>query len=504
MADSATVPVFDLLVVGGGINGAGIARDAAGRGLSVLLVEAGDLAAHTSSASTKLVHGGLRYLEHGEVRLVREALQERERLLAIAPHLVRPLRFVMPQAGSPRPAWMVRAGLFLYDRLGGGSSLPRTSALDLATAPEGDGLRPEARGRAFAYWDARVDDSRLVVANAIDAAARGATILPRTPLVEAHPHGGGWRAVIGDGAQRRRVRARVLVNAAGPWVESLLARIGQGTGGHGVRLVKGSHIVVPRLTDGDHAFLLQNPDRRVVFAIPYEGAFTLVGTTEEAWAGPPGPAAIGAGEIAYLCDTINRSFARTIGPADVAWSYAGIRPLHEDHAASASAVTRDYAFDWRPGPDAPPLLSVYGGKITTYRRLAEHALALVAPLFPAVGAAWTGGTALPGGDLPDGVDAFAVSLCARYPRLDGSLLRRLAASYGTLALAILGDARDLQDLGTHFGAGLFAREVDHLVAREWARSAEDVLWRRSKLGLHLPSDGAVRLEAYLAEKARKT
>ncbi len=489
----------DLLVVGGGINGAGIARDAAGRGLSVLLVEQDDLAAHTSSASTKLIHGGLRYLEYGEFRLVREALVERERLLAIAPHIIWPLEFVLPQAHSPRPAWLVRLGLFLYDHLGGRKRLPGTRSIDLATDPRGSGLKPGG-GRAFIYADCWVEDSRLVVLNARDAAARGATILTHTRLTGATREGDRWQATIADAAGTRRVTARALVNAAGPWVAELLARLPGTHHDRGVRLVKGSHIVVPKLYAGAHAFLLQNPDRRVVFAIPYERDFTLIGTTDTGWQGPPGRAQIDAGEVAYLCATANRYFAQGITPADIVWSYSGIRPLYDDHAASASAVTRDYVLDLDAAVGAAPLLSIFGGKITTYRRLADHALARLAPAFPGMGPDWTATAPLPGGDFAD-FDALLADLTARYPALPATLLRRLARAYGTDAATLLGEARDPADLGRHFSADLYAREVDWLTTREWATSAEDILYRRSKLGLHVPAGTAAAIDVYLATRA---
>ena len=489
----------DILIVGGGINGTGIARDAGGRGLSVLLVEQDDLASHTSSASTKLIHGGLRYLESGEFRLVREALIERERLWGMAPHIIWPLRFVLPQNQSPRPAWMVRLGLFLYDHLGGRKRLPGTDSVALDRSPLGAGLSPRT-GKAFVYSDCWVEDSRLVVLNAMDAAERGATIATRTRLVSATRDAAGWTADLqrADGTGYR-VTARALVNAAGPWVADVLGKTAGARNDRSVRLVKGSHIVVPRLYEGDHAFMLQNADRRIVFAIPYEGDFTLVGTTDEAWRDPPGRATIDAEETRYLLDTIARYFERRIAAEDIAWSYSGIRPLYDDHAANASAVTRDYVLDLDAGEDRAPMLSVYGGKITTYRKLAEHALRDLAPLLPAAGPAWTAGAPLPGGDMPDAdFGRFLAGLTARYPQLPAPLLRRLARAYGTRVAAILGTATTTADLGADLGGGLHVAEVDYLVAHEWARDAQDVLWRRSKLGLHVPAGTAERLAAYLA------
>ncbi len=493
----------DLLIVGGGINGAGIARDAAGRGLSVLLVEAEDLAQHTSSASTKLIHGGLRYLEYGEFRLVREALIERERLWGMAPHIIWPLRFVLPQLHSPRPAWMVRLGLWLYDHLGGRKKLPATQTIDLARAPQGEGLNPGAR-KAFVYSDCWVEDSRLVVLNAMDAASRGSTVLTRTRLVAARREGPTWTATLAGSSGTRTVRARALINAAGPWVEDVIQRTrdparASNQRDRGVRLIKGSHIVLPRLYPGDHAFLLQNPDRRVVFAIPYEGEFTLIGTTDEAWTGPPGPATISPHETEYLLDTVRRYFARTVGIDDVRWTYSGIRPLYDDHAANASAVTRDYVLDLDAAHGEAPMLSVFGGKITTFRKLAEHALEKLAPHFPMAGPAWTAGAGLPGGDLPNGdFDAFVADLCGEHPALPRTLIRRLARAYGTRAELVLADARDVADLGRDFGSGLTEAELMYLARHEWAKSGADVLWRRSKMGLHTLPQAEAQIDAFYA------
>ncbi|WP_156680390.1 glycerol-3-phosphate dehydrogenase [Sphingomonas profundi] len=506
----------DLLIVGGGINGAGIARDAAGRGLSVALVEQDDLASHTSSASTKLIHGGLRYLEYGEFRLVREALIERERLWRMAPHIIWPLRFVLPQTNAPRPAWLVRLGLFIYDHLGGRKALPATRTVSLDRDPLGAGLKP-GKAKAFVYSDCWVEDSRLVVLNARDAADRGAAVMTHTRLVEARRQGQGWIATIADAAGTRTISARGIVNAAGPWVADVIGRASEAARDKGaprdkgaardggVRLVKGSHIVVPRLYEGDHAFLLQNPDRRVVFAIPYQGRFTLVGTTDLPWEGAPGRATIDEGEIAYLCETATRYFTRPTTPADIVWTYSGIRPLYDDQAANASAVTRDYVLDLDGGEDRAPLLSIFGGKITTYRKLAEHALRQLAPFFPQAGPAWTAGAVLPGGDMPDAdFDAWLAGLAGRHPGLPETLLRRLARAYGTASEALLGTARTVDDLGRHFGADLYAREIDYLVEREWASSAEDILFRRSKLGLHVPAGAAAAVDAYLAGRPAAT
>ena len=501
MAASAGTDGFDLLIVGGGINGAGIARDAAGRGLSVLLVEQDDLASHTSSASTKLIHGGLRYLEYGEFRLVREALIERERLLGMAPHIIWPLEFVLPQNQSPRPAWMVRLGLFLYDHLGGREKLPGTRTVKLATSPVGDGLSPR-EGKAFVYSDCWVEDSRLVVLNAMDAVAHGARIETRTRLVDARRESDGWVATVASEAGERQVRARVLVNAAGPWVADVLGRVPDARTDRGVKLVKGSHIVVPKLYEGAHAFMLQNPDRRIVFAIPYENDFTLVGTTDEVWSEKPGKAAISRSETGYLLETIGRYFGTPVTETDIRWSYAGIRPLYDDKSTNASAVTRDYVLDLDGGNGRAPMLSIFGGKITTYRKLAEHAMKELAPFFPQATGAWTAGAVLPGGDMADAnFERFVSTLQASKPNLPAALLRRLARAYGTRTDALLGDAQLVTDLGRCFGGDLYQAEVDYLVAQEWARTSEDVLYRRSKLGLHVPAETAAALDAYLTAPA---
>ncbi len=490
---------FDLLVVGGGINGAGIARDAAGRGHSVLLCEQGDLAQATSSASTKLIHGGLRYLEYYEFRLVREALIERERLLAMAPHIIWPLRFVLPHEAHLRPAWLVRLGLFLYDHLGGRKRLPASEGLRFDGTGFGEALKPGFT-RGFAYSDCWVQDARLVVLNAMSARDHGATILTRTRFLGAERIGSEWQAKLEDvetGA-KRQVTARILVNAAGPWVSKVLGQAGQATDKH-VRLIKGSHIVVPRLYEGAHAHMLQNADRRIVFTIPYEQNFTLIGTTDVPFTGDPAKVAIAEDEIEYLCASVSRYFVKQVTPADVVWTYAGVRPLYDDAAKNAAAVTRDYVLDLE-GATAP-LLSVFGGKITTYRRLAEHALEKLAPFLGAA-KSWTASEALPGGDIADlDPERFLAGLQARYPFLPADVARRLARTYGTRALRILGEATSVADLGEDFGAGLSTAELDYLASEEWAKSAEDVLWRRSKLGLHVPTGAREKIEAYF-ETAR--
>lgn len=486
----------DLLIVGGGINGAGIARDAAGRGLSVMLVEKDDLSAHTSSASSKLVHGGLRYLEQYDFKLVRESLQERERLLRAAPHIVRPLQFVVPMAHSPRAAWKVRAGLLLYDRLGRRKIIPSSRSVRLDRGLFGEGLRP-GDPRAFAYWDCRVQDSRLVILNAMDAAERGATIRTRTELVRARCEGDFWSARIRAPGHEQTVRARSLVNAAGPWAAHLFERIAGAQRERPIRLVKGSHIVLPRLYPGKHAFLLQNKDGRVVFAIPFEGAFTLVGTTDVDCTGPAGEPAISGAETEYLLATVRDTFVARVSPADIVWSYSGIRTLVDDGTADPSKAGRDYALDL--DVNGPPLLSVFGGKLTTYRRLAEQAMDRLARHFPKATRAWTDGAVLPGGDIPMlEPERFERALVSANSGLAEDLLIRLARTYGSRTEHLLAGAVSIGELGEHFGAGLYAREVDYLVANEWARTAEDILFRRTKLGLHVPPDTADRLNAYLS------
>ncbi len=490
---------FDLLIVGGGINGTGIARDAAGRDLRVLLVEQAGLAHHTSSSTTKLVHGGLRYLEYFHFRLVRESLIERERLLAIAPHLVSRMRFVLPYEHWLRPAWAVRLGLFLYDRLGSRTSLERSANVRFAKSDFGRPLRRDLR-RGFAYSDCTVDDSRLVVLNAKDAAERGATVRVGHRLVRAVRERGLWRAEIECEASQQTyaVSARAIVNAAGPWISEVLTqRLGSGSR-QSVRLVKGSHIVVRRLYDGDHAYVLQHPDRRIVFVIPYQDDFTLIGTTDVPWQGEPGPVAIEPTETDYLCQTVNRYFERQILPGDVVWSYAGIRPLWDDAASQASAVTRDYKLDIDAPQGQAPVLSVFGGKITTYRRLAELALEKLEPYLEPVAAPWTLTVPLPGGDIPGGdVDAFIAAVRRRWPFLDVLQARRLARAYGTRISRLLDGVSSRDGMGEDFGGGLTRVEVDFLIREEWARSAEDIYWRHSKTGLKASLADQQRLVDYL-------
>ncbi|HEX2494331.1 MAG TPA: glycerol-3-phosphate dehydrogenase [Steroidobacter sp.] len=491
---------LDLIIIGGGVNGAGIARDAAGRGLKTALIEQADLAAATSSASTKLIHGGLRYLELFEFRLVREALIERERLLAIAPHIIHPMQFVLPHLAGVRPRWQIRAGLFLYDRLGGRKRLPASRPVRL-TAERYGPLRPGLE-HGFAYADCCVDDSRLVVLNALDAAERGAAIHTRVRFLSARVENGLW---VAQCVSRRtgatfQLRGRALVNAAGPWVEQVLRSVSDMDVASQVRLVKGSHIVTPRLYRGDHAFMLQNVDGRIVFTIPYERQFTLIGTTDIPFRGDPAQAHISPEEVAYLCETVNAYFTTSISPQDVRWSYAGVRPLLDDESAEASKVTRDYRLELDRRRDGPVILSVFGGKITTYRRLAETALRKLHPHAGGDERGWTDRRALPGGDLPGAdFEAFLAQMRRRWAFLTPQDARRLACAYGTRVERILGSAQRPEDLGEQFGAGLTQAEVEYLRANEWACSAEDILWRRTKLGLHMSAAERDRLRQALGE-----
>ena len=493
---------YDLLVVGGGVNGAGIACDAAGRGLSVALCEQDDLAGATSSASSKLIHGGLRYLEQYEFRLVREALGEREVMLSKAPHIIKPIRFVLPHHGQVRPAWMVRLGLFLYDHLAAHPRLPNSEGIDLRRDPAGKPLR-DGMDKGFAYADCWVDDARLVVFNAMQAAGKGATILTRTKLIEAKRRDGLWQARLRDqqNDQEQTLQARVLVNATGPWVQEFLDQAVGSPSDKGIILVKGSHIVVSRLHDGEQAYILQNPDRRVVFVIPFERRFSLIGTTDIPVEGDPSHPAIGDDEINYLCESVSRYFEKPVSPDDVVWSYAGIRPLFNDDETDPSKVTREYVLDLDAPPGQAPILSVFGGKITTYRCLAEQALDKLRPYFPEMGAPWTAEAALPGGDIPKGDFVSFVSEIQRdYPGLESGFLHNLARRHGALTHKVLADAVNPGDLGQDFGGGLCAREADYLMAHEWARTAEDILWRRTKTGLHMAEAGRSALADYVARQ----
>ena len=475
----------DLLVVGGGIHGAGIARDAAGRGLRVLLAEQSDLASATSSASSKLAHGGLRYLERFDLRLVREALHERETLMRIAPHLVRPLPFFLPLSARTRPAWQIRAGLLLYDLLAGRSSLPRSRTLDLSHSAEGRFLQPQFR-RGFCYWDGWVDDARLVVANALDAAQRGALVMTRTRCERVTPAGSGWHAMlVSAGAAPREVRSRALVNATGPWVDEFLRShtplrpIGR------ARLVQGGHLAVRRTVPGARALLLQNDDGRVVFILPFEDDFALIGTTDVPVSDAAGTP-LSEAEAHYLCRAVNGYLAEPIAPSDVVWSTVGVRALYDDGSANPSRISRDYVLQLDRADNGARMLSVFGGKLTTYRRLSEEALARLSPAFPRLAPAWTASATLPGGDLGGmPLARWCETLVARFPGLPPDWVTAIARRHGALAQTVLGEARLPEELGAHFGASLTQREVDYLMQHEWARDADDVLWRRTKTGVHL-------------------
>jgi len=494
---AAAAQACDVLVVGGGINGVGIARDLAGRGWRVVLVEQDDLAAHTSSSSTKLIHGGLRYLEYYEFALVRKSLREREVLLKSAPHIMWPLRFVMPHDPSMRPAWMIRLGLFLYDHLARRAVLPGSAGVDLRRHPLGAPLQPRLT-RGFVYSDGWVDDARLVILNALDAQMHGAQILTRTRCTAAQRSAQGWTATLrAAGGQVRTLGARALVNAAGPWAEAFLR--GEARADHGealatrsLRLIKGSHIVVPRCFEHDHAYLFQNADKRIIFAIPYEERYTLIGTTDVDLVGDPRDARVGDDEVAYLCDQANRYFTRPVKPSDVVWSYAGVRPLLDDASGDASAITRDYLLE--TNTEAAPLLSVWGGKITTFRKLSEEAADEIGSMLGEARAAWTEGASLPGGDFsawigpslrPDtDFERFVVAVRTRHPWLDAALARRWARAYGSRIEHVLAGATNRAGLGEEVAPGMFEIELRYLRREEWACTAEDVLWRRSKRGLH--------------------
>lgn len=489
---------YDLLVVGGGINGAGIARDAAGRGLSVLLCEQDDLAAHTSSASTKLIHGGLRYLEHLQLSLVRKALIEREILLGSAPHLMRPLRFVLPHDAHLRPAWLIGAGLFLYDHLARRRRLAGSARIDLRHHVAGGAL--ESRYvRGFVYSDGWTDDARLVVLNAVDARERGATILTRTRCEKLEAVRGKWIATLTSSSGTETVGARAVVNATGPWVTRFARAAAPVTVCHSVRLVKGSHIVVPRLYAHRFAYLFQNDDHRIVFAIPYERDFTLIGTTDVEYTGDPATVRIDPEEIRYLCAAVNRYFRKPVRAEDVVWSYSGVRPLLDDEATDPASVTRDYALELERRP--APLLTVFGGKITTYRKLAEEAVGMLARELGLAASGWTAHALLPGGDLPRGTYAsFLRSLERAHPWLPALLRYRYAHAYGTSIAQILGDARSLADLGDELLPQLYEREAEYLCRVELAQTADDILWRRTRLGLRVRGGEVARLEEWLARR----
>ena len=491
--------IYDLLVIGGGINGAGIARDAAGRGARVLLVEKDDLASHTSSSSTKLVHGGLRYLEHYEFRLVRESLIERERLLNMAPHIIWPLRFVLPHDKGLRPKWMLRLGLYFYDNLGGRKLLPGTNTVNLRDHPHAQVLQ-ERLTKGFEYSDCWVEDSRLVTLNCIDAKERGADIRTRTECINLERGSDQWTATLRDETGEQTIKARVVVNAAGPWVDAVLGQAVPAKQHHNLRLVKGSHLIFPKLFEGRHAYIFQNRDDRIVFAIPYEREFTLVGTTDVAFSGDPNSIEISEDEKRYICDAVNEYLQTEISPEQAVSSYAGVRPLYDDKSENNSTVTRDYVFELDNENGAPPILSIFGGKITTFRKLAEHALEKIGGFGDG---SWTADAPLPGGDIdPARFDTFFVDCMTKYGWFGPEGIRRLARAYGTRIDQILGNANGLEDLGEHMGSDLYERELQYLVSQEFAQTAEDVLWRRSKLALHLDDAERKKVHDWFAQRSK--
>jgi glycerol-3-phosphate dehydrogenase len=491
--------IHDIFVIGGGINGCGVARDAAGRGYSLVLAEMSDLGSGTSSASTKLIHGGLRYLEYFEFRLVRESLMEREVLWANAPHIIRPMRFVLPHHTGLRPAWLLRLGLFLYDHIGGRKLLPKTKTLDMTRDPAGKPLKP-LFSKAFEYSDCWVNDARLVVLNARDAADRGAVIRSRAKVVDARREDGLWRVSVENSRTGRieEFRARLLINAAGPWVDQVLASAGAAKDVHNVRLVQGSHIVVGKKFDDPRAYFFQNRDGRIIFAIPYEDDFTLIGTTDQDYHGDLTDITVDEVEISYLCEAASEYFAQPIRREDIVWTYSGVRPLYDDGASKAQEATRDYVLKTDGGDGIAPLVNIFGGKITTYRKLSEAILEKVEGFLGAKGKPWTQKAPLPGGEFP--AAAFGAELTKlrdEYPFLDAQHARRLFHLYGTRAHAILGTARSYSDLGRRFGEDLYEAEVRHLMRNEWAETADDVLWRRTKRGLRLSSQEASGLDEYM-------
>ncbi|ESZ56926.1 glycerol-3-phosphate dehydrogenase [Mesorhizobium sp. L103C131B0] len=497
--------IHDIFVIGGGINGCGIARDAVGRGFSVFLAEMNDLASGTSSGSTKLIHGGLRYLEFYEFRLVREALMEREVLWKNAPHIIWPMRFVLPYAKGLRPAWLIRLGLFLYDHIGGRKLLPATRTLDMSKDPAGKPLKPLFH-KAFEYSDGWVNDARLVVLNARDAADRGATIRTRTKVVGARREGDLWAIRVEDvqTGEAEEVKTRLLVNAAGPWVDHVLSTTVGQNDVHNVRLVQGSHIVIKKKFDDPRAYFFQNKDGRIIFAIPYEEEFTLIGTTDRDYPGDPHDVKISDTEIDYLCAAASEYFAEAVTRPDIVWTYSAVRPLYDDGASKAQEATRDYVLKADGGGGKAPIVNAFGGKITTYRRLSESMLEKVEGFLGKRGKPWTANAPLPGGDFPaTGFDAQVAKLKSAYPFLDQRLARRLTRLYGTRAQVLLGLAKSNADLGRNFGADLYEAEVRYLCENEWALAAEDVLWRRTKRGLHLSREQASALDEFMRGISRR-
>ncbi len=493
---------FDLFIIGGGINGCGIARDAAGRGYKVFLCEMNDLGSGTSSWSSKLIHGGLRYLEHYEFRLVREALSERELLWSLAPHTIRPLRFVLPHHKGLRPAWLLRIGLFLYDHIGSRKLLPPTRSVDLTSDETGKPLKDAFR-KGFKYSDCMVDDARLVILNAQDARARGAEIKTRTKCVSARHSDGIWHVVTEDIASsvRTKITAKMVINAAGPWVDTVLGASFGRNNPHNVRMVQGSHIVVPKLYDHGRAYIFQNSDGRIVFAIPYHEDFTLIGTTDRDFEGDPAEAKISAGETDYLLSLANDYFETPVKREDIVWDYSGVRPLYDDGASEAQEATRDYVLHKGDREGEPPIVNIFGGKLTTFRRLAESAMELVEEAIGRKGRPWTHKPKLPGGDFETtAFDQFVERLKGEYPWMEADVIHRLCRQFGTNIRMVLAGARNLSDLGKDFGHGLYEAEIRYLAVNEWARTAKDVLWRRTKLGLKFSSEEANTLDEWMARE----
>jgi len=491
---------YDILIIGGGINGTAIARDAAGRGLKVLLCEKDDLASHTSSASTKLIHGGFRYLEYFEFKLVRESLIEREVLLRSAPHIIWPLRFILPYEKGLRPAWLLRLGLFLYDNMGGRKLLPPTKTINVHSSNR-NGILKKHLGKGFEYSDCWVQDARLVVLNAMDAHERGAEIYTHTEVSNIGLSESGYTADITQNGLSRTISAKAIVNSAGPWVEEVLYKIKRTQNTSGLRLVKGSHIVTKRLFEGDHAYIFQNKDQRIIFAIPYEGEYTLIGTTDNPYVDRAGKVEISDEEISYLCEAASEYFTTPITPVDVIWTYSGVRPLFDDQSENASAVTRDYVLKIEEFIPNAPFLSIYGGKITTSRKLADHALEKLSPFFNKMTEAWTRNSSLPGGDIPNAnFDSFYDELSSAYPAIPNPILHHLARSYGTRIHKLL----ELSgfELGVHLGSVLTEAEVNYLMQFEWAKTADDVMWRRTKLGLHMSDDERENFRAWFDMTAK--
>lgn len=493
---------YDIFVIGGGINGCGIARDAVGRGYSVCLVEMNDLASGTSSWSSKLIHGGLRYLEHYEFRLVREALGEREVLLKSAPHIIWPMRFVLPHHSGLRPAWFLRLGLFLYDHIGKRVLLPGTTTVNLKTSEVGMPLKPMF-SKGFEYSDCWVNDARLVVLNAKDAENRGATIETRTQCISARRDGDHWTITTKDlrSGETKTRTARLIVNASGPWVDKVLGQAFGNNDAKNVRLVQGSHIVVPKLHGHDRAYIFQNADERIIFALPYEQDYTLIGTTDRDYTGDPADVKITPEETNYLCDAASEYFKKPIVADDIVWTYSGVRPLYDDGASAAQEATRDYVLREDGDGDAPRVINIFGGKITTYRKLAESMMAKIEAVLGARQPAWTAGSTLTGGDFEvNGFEDLVDQVAEKYPFLGSALAWRLVRAYGTCAWQLLGDAKSMDDMGKQFGGTLTAREVDYLIKHEWAQTAEDVVWRRSKLGIRLNKEDIAVLSDWMDDR----